>query len=99
MENEIRVELLDLSAGIGMKGMAIDAHPSKIHPAKVTFDVTNRSRTLSFELVLVRLDCANHQFPYDRSADHVNEDATTYIGEVPDLPPSSHGFLTATVQG
>jgi uncharacterized cupredoxin-like copper-binding protein len=97
MQNEIRVELLDPSAGISMKGMAIDARPSTIHSGKVTFNVVNRSRTLTHELVLVRLDYTNRQLPYDQSAAEVNEEAITRIGEVSDLPPGGHGSLTATV--
>jgi uncharacterized cupredoxin-like copper-binding protein len=97
MENEIKVELLDPSVGISIKGMAIDAHPSTIHSGKVTFNVTNRSRTLTHELVLVRLDYTNRRLPYDRNADQVNEEEIIRIGEVPDLPPGGHGSLTATV--
>ena len=97
MQGEVRVELIDPSAGIRMKGMAIDAHPSTIHSGKVTFNVLNRSGTLTHELVLVRLDYTDRQLPYDWNAGQVNEGAITRIGEVSDLPPGGHGSLTATV--
>ena len=97
MQSEVGVELLDPSAGISMKGMAIDAHPSMLHSGKVTFNVVNRSRTLTHELVLVRLDYTDRQLPYDRNGDQVNEGAITRIGEVSDLPPGGHGSLTATI--
>ena len=97
MQSEVRVELLDPSAGIGITTMAIDAHPATIHSGKITFNVINRSRTLTHELVLVRVDHTDHQLPYDRTADEVNEGAVTRIGEVPDLPPGGHGSLTVTV--
>lgn len=97
VRSEVRVELLDPSAGMSLKGMAIDAHPSTIRSGKVTFDVINRSRTLTHEFVLVRLDHTDHKLPYDRSTDEVNEGAITRIGEVPDLPAGGHGSLTVMV--
>ena len=97
MPTTIRVELVGSSMDMQTNGMAIRANPSTVQPGKVTFDVINLSKELNHEMVIVRLNGAHGQLPYNRDTDEVREDRTTPLGEVSDLPPGGHGSLTLTL--
>lgn len=89
--NVVNVDLLD--SGRPLSGMVIRADRAKLKAGNVTFSVTNKSRTLVHEMILVQLDRANQALPYDATKNKVIEEKIHDLGEVPELDPGKSGSL------
>jgi uncharacterized cupredoxin-like copper-binding protein len=91
----VNVDLLD--PGRPLSGMAIRADHTKLKAGNVTFSVTNKSRTLVHEMILVQLDRADQALPYDATKNKVIEEKIHDLGEVPELDPGKSGSLKRTL--
>ena len=83
--------------GRGMMGqgmMAIVADASTVEAGKVTFAVTNRSRNLIHEMLVVAVDNPNVQLPYDADDQRINEDKIDSLGETEEMEPGVAKDLT-----
>jgi uncharacterized cupredoxin-like copper-binding protein len=104
----IKVTLFDLGSGAtmatdlgmtmgGVKSkavMKIAATPAFAKAGDVTFEVTNNSKDLIHEMIVVKLKDQKTPLPYVAADNKVNEDAAGHLGEVSELDPSKTGALT-----
>ena len=76
-------------SGPGMMGMmAIRIDHDTVKAGSVKFDVTNWSRAIVHEVLIVAVDDANAALPYDYSKQKVIEDQVKVLGDTPDLQPN-----------
>jgi uncharacterized cupredoxin-like copper-binding protein len=87
--------------GMGMPGadmtkasMSIMAMPATIESGPITFEVTNASKDLVHEMLVVPVGTDPAQLPYDASNEAVNEDTAGSLGEVEERDPGATGALT-----
>jgi len=81
--------------GSGMMGgmMSIRVDQSTVKAGKVTFDVTNWSRSALHEMIIIAVDNPTAALPYDYSQARIPEDQVKMLGEVSDLQPSGSKSL------
>ncbi len=83
--------------GIGMMGpgmMSIRADKTTVKAGTVSFDVTNWSRSLVHEMVVIAVDSPDAELPYDYSKQEVVEDQVKVLGETGELQPNASKTLT-----
>jgi uncharacterized cupredoxin-like copper-binding protein len=86
--------------GGGMMGrgmMSIRADRDSITAGTVDFDVTNWSRSVIHELLVVPVDSADAPLPYDYGAWRVAEDQIKISGETGELAPNASKTLEVTL--
>jgi len=71
---------------------------ASVPAGEVTFKVTNTSKSLEHEFVVVKTDLAPDKLPYDKAAQRVEEDKVNVVGEVEDLEPGDSGSNTFALQ-
>ena len=84
------------SYGFGMMGggrmgpgmMAVRADQNMVKAGTVTFDVTNWSRSVIHEMLVVAVDRTDAPLPYDYSTQRVVEDQVKSLGETGELQPN-----------
>ena len=77
--------------GFGMMGggmMSIRADQSTVKAGTITFDVTNWSRSVIHEMLVVAVDSANAPLPYDYAKQIVVEAQVKSLGETGELQPN-----------
>ncbi len=99
-----KAEGMDMSKsmglGMGMKGdmskavMSIEVSTKQVVRGKVTFNVTNGSKTMIHELIVAPVKDESQLMPYDDAAFKVKEEDSTHLGEVSELDPGKAGSLT-----
>ncbi len=83
--------------GGGMMGagmMSIRTDTNTVKAGEVTFDVTNWSRSLVHEMLVVAVDNAEAPLPYDYNKDEVVESQVKMLGETNELEPNASKALT-----
>ncbi len=80
-------------APAGGTSMAIEATPAVVKAGEVTFEVTNTSKELVHETILVRAPAEGQAVPYDEQKGLIDEDAAGHLGEVSELEPGKSGAL------
>jgi uncharacterized cupredoxin-like copper-binding protein len=78
---------------MGMGMMSIRSDQSSIKAGTVSFDVTNWSRSLVHEVLIIAVDNANAALPYSSAEAKVAEDQVKVLGEVADLQPNASGTV------
>jgi uncharacterized cupredoxin-like copper-binding protein len=87
-----------MGQGMGMMGMmAVRLDRPGAKAGQVDFEVTNWSRSLVHEFLVVSVDSATAPLPYDYSKAQVAEDQVKVVGEVDDLQPNASKTLTLTL--
>lgn len=95
-----------LAGGMGM-GMSADMSKAIMHvtadaatvPAgDVTFEVTNTSKSMVHEMLVVKVTDLNAQLPYDAATDRIDEDKAGSLGEVSELDAGKTGSLTLKLE-
>ena len=82
--------------GGGMMGhgmMALRADQNSVPAGTVTFDVTNWSRSVVHELLVVAVDSPSAPLPYDYNSWRVVEDQIKLVGDSGELSPSASKTL------
>ena len=79
----------------GMMSIRIDRPTVKAGP--VRFDVTNWSKGMLHEMLVVAVDAADAPLPYDYAQAKVAEDQVRVLGETPELQPNSSADLDLTL--
>ena len=77
----------------GPASMGIEATPAVVKAGEVTFEVTNTSKDLVHETILVRAPAEGEAVPYDEQKGLIDEDAAGHLGEVSELEPGKSGAL------
>jgi len=108
----VKVTLFDLGSGATMATdlgmtmggdmskavMKIAATPAFAKAGDVTFEVTNNSKDLIHEMILVKLKDKKTALPFVAADNKVNEDAAGHLGEVSELDPGKTGSLTLKLE-
>lgn len=95
---------LPTDLGMGMPGnmnmapVGITATPDDIKAGTVTFNVTNNSKDLIHEMLLVPLPDGTTTLPYNPDELGIDEEASNDIGEVSELDPGASGSLTVDLK-
>ena len=79
----------------GMMSLRID-HPT-VKDGPVRFDVTNWSRGMVHEMLVVAVDATDAPLPYDYGQGKVAEDQVRILGETPELQPNASADLELTL--
>ena len=88
-------------------GMAMSGRPDRVHATMgvttdlpsikagdVTFEVTNTSRDMIHEMIVMPMASTEKEVPYNKEEMRIDEDAAGAIGEVSELDPGASGKLT-----
>lgn len=77
--------------------MGITATPVTVPAGDVTFDVTNTSKDMVHEMLVLYLADPTKPLPYIADDDRVDEENANDKGEVSELDPGKSGSLTLTL--
>jgi len=89
----VHVDLMDPSTGPDVKSMTIKADAQSVKAGPVEFDVSNDSKTLVHEMIVVAVARPDATLPYDRKDDRVIESEVRDLGEASDLEPGQKKTL------
>ena len=90
----VRVILGDPSSIPALPAMTLIAKPNPVVGGRVTFTVTNTSRTMQHELLVVRVPAAQERLPYSEISRKVVESRIDKIGDSGDLRASTSTTFT-----
>lgn len=85
----------------GMMGhgmMAIRVDNATVKAGEVHFDVTNWSRGMLHEMLVIRVDSANAPLPYDYNKAEVDENQVKVLGDTESLQPNESKQLTLNLK-
>jgi uncharacterized cupredoxin-like copper-binding protein len=94
----VRVILGDPSSIPPLPTMTLIAKPNPVVGGRVTFTVTNTSRTLQHELLVVRVPGGQERLPYSEISRRVVESRIDKIGDSGDLPASRSATFTVRLK-
>lgn len=77
-----------------MGGMSLRANVSSVKAGKVTFDVTNLSRSILHEMVVVAVENPNTLLPYDYDTGQIPEKQVKMLGETDEMEPNAEKMIT-----
>jgi len=87
----VRVEMRDATDDPSMKNMEMMAEPQSVKAGQVSFEVSNKSKSIVHEMIVVAdLGVA---LPYDEKKSKVIESKIKHLGEASDLAPGSKKTL------
>lgn len=78
--------------------MGITTDVASVKAGKIAFDVTNGSKNLVHEMLVVKVDTFDDVLPYDAQEAKVYEDKVNDFGEVSELEPGQSGNLTVNLK-
>lgn len=82
-------------AGHGpMGGMSIRTNVASVKAGEVTFDVTNLSRSIVHEMIVVQVENPNAPLPYDDSTGQIPEKKVKMLGETEEMEPNAEKTVT-----
>ena len=94
----VHVDLMDPSSGPSIKSMMLKADQTTVKAGPVKFLVSNDSKTLVHEMIVVSVANPNVALPYDKKDGRVIESKIKDLGEASDLPPQTKKTLTLTLK-
>ncbi len=94
----VHVDLMDPSTGPSVESMMIKTDQASVKAGPVKFLVSNDSKTLVHEMIVVDVAEPNRPLPYDRKDNRVIESKIKDLGEASDLPPGQKKTLTLTLK-
>ncbi len=77
-----------------MGGMSLRANISSVKAGKVTFEVTNLSRSILHEMIVVAVENANTPMPYDYETGQIPEKQVKMLGETEEMEPNAEKTIT-----
>lgn len=81
--------------GQGMMGMmSVRTNVTSVKSGKVTFAVSNLSRSLVHEVIVVAVENPNTPLPYDYSTGRIPEKQIRMLGETEEMPPNTEKAIT-----
>ena len=90
--------MMGRGVGQGMMGMmAIRADKTSAKAGSVTFDVTNWSRSVVHEMLVLAVDGPDAPLPYDFSKQIIPEDQVKALGETNELQPNGSKSIELTL--
>lgn len=94
----IHVDLMDPSSDPSIKSMMIKADQESVKAGPVKFLVSNDSKSLVHEMIVVSVANPDAALPYDKKDDRVIESKIKDLGEASDLPPGTKKTLSLTLE-
>ena len=94
----VRVLLQDPSTGGGVTKMQIVAEPDRVAAGQVTFEITNDSKTLVHEMLLMREKRAGAPLPYSAKDQRVIEARTVKLVDTDDIKPGASVRKTVSLR-
>jgi uncharacterized cupredoxin-like copper-binding protein len=94
----VRVRLQDPSTDNSVASMRVSVDRDSAKAGPVRFQVTNESKTLVHEMIVIKTNAPATALPYDSKADSVNESRIKSLGEVSELRPTGSGRLTLNMK-
>ena len=89
--------------GSGLRGMmgpgmmSIRTDKSSVKAGEVTFDVTNWSRSLVHEMLVIAVDNADAPLPYDYDQQQVVEEQVRSLGETNEMQPNASKVISLSL--
>ena len=84
-----------MGPGYGMMGgMSIRTNVASVKAGKVTFAVTNLSRSVVHEMIVVAVDNPNTPLPYDYNTARIPEKQVKMLGETDEMQPNAEQTIT-----
>ena len=77
-----------------MGGMSLRTNISSVKAGKVTFDVTNLSRSIVHEMIVVAVENPNAPLPYDYSTGQIPEKQVKMLGETEEMEPNAEKTIS-----
>ena len=77
-----------------MGGMSVRTNVTSVKAGNVTFDVTNLSRSLVHEMIVVAVENPNAPLPYDYNAGQIPEKQVKMLGETEEMQPNAEKTIT-----
>ena len=77
-----------------MGGMSVRTNVSSVKAGKVTFEVTNLSRSVVHEMIVVAVENPNAPLPYDYNAGQIPEKQVKMLGETEEMQPNAEKTIT-----
>lgn len=77
-----------------MGGMSIRSNTASVKAGAITFDVSNLSRSIVHEMIVVAVDNPNVPLPYDFNTGQIPEPQVTMLGETAELQPNGQKTIT-----
>lgn len=89
----VHINLTDATTDATIKQMVTKSDQESIKPGPVTFMVSNDSKSLVHEMIVVSVTDPKAELPYDTKKDEVIESKIKHLGEASDLPPGTNKSL------
>lgn len=77
-----------------MGGMSVRTNVTSVKAGKVTFDVTNLSRSIVHEMIVVAVENPNAPLPYDYNTGQIPEKQVKMLGETDEMEPNAEKTIT-----
>ncbi len=77
-----------------MGGMSLRANVTSVKAGKVTFNVTNLSRSVVHEMIVVAVENPNAPLPYDYNTGQIPEKQVKMLGETDEMEPNAEKTIT-----
>lgn len=94
----VHVDLMDPSTNPSVKEMVIKSDTKDVPAGRVVFQVSNDSKNLVHEMIVVSIAEPRAALPYDRKDGRVDEAKIKDLGEAPDLKPGEKKTLQLTLK-
>ena len=77
-----------------MGGMSVRTNVTSVKAGQVTFDVTNLSRSIVHEMIVVAVENPNTPLPYDYNTGQIPEKQVKMLGETNGMEPNAEKTIT-----
>ena len=77
-----------------MGGMSVRSNLASVKAGRVTFDVTNLSRSIVHEMIVVAVENPNTPLPYDYNTGQIPEKQVKMLGETEELEPNAEKTIS-----
>lgn len=83
---------------VGVREFALQADQTSVKAGAVAFEVTNLSKSMVHEMIVVAVKSKDKKLPYDARKDAVDEAKIKDLGEASDLAIGANKTLTLTLK-
>ena len=77
-----------------MGGMAVRTNVTSVKAGNVTFEVSNLSRSIVHEMIVVAVENPNAPLPYDYNTGQIPEKQVKMLGETEEMQPNAEKTIT-----
>jgi uncharacterized cupredoxin-like copper-binding protein len=81
-----------------MGGMSVRTNTTSVKAGKITFDVTNLSRSIVHEMIVVAVENPNTPLPYDYNTGQIPGKQVKMLGETGGMEPNAEKTITVDLK-